>query len=499
MLVPIKDIKPNPYRDFDLYPYDEEQIENLILSYQDNGDFGVLPARPNGTGSTYELAAGHHRLEAMRRLKFKEADLKIGDYDDDQMINIMVDENAKQMGQNSAAILDSVCASIRRIAYITLTGEWSTLPEFWQGVFTDDGDKPSKKSFDTTRGQIESGAGVGWKIVLNFLERRLTKTAVESALATIKGSDLHGSIVGKVQERIEQERKEAERAAEAARKEAERIAKERVEAKERARKEQEAYQRKIEELERKRKDAERAAKEAKERHQREEAERRAREHAAKKKAEEEQQRANEELRRKREAEAEKMAREMEQNRQRAQATADRRREAGARAGKASAATKTPEHKFDTRVAQLFKNDYQLNLFRRAVTTGTLAQVLPSDRQYDLAKACVDWHKRNGVHLTEKSITDWLTNQLDKFLRHDRKVSKEERDLALKESADRRILRAYDDMRDALTKISSSCAVLKEEYGRYPSGSTPPINTSVKERIPEVIRDLSRLRDRLSQV
>lgn len=30
-------------------------------------------------------------------------------------------------GQNSAAMLDSVCAAIRRIAYLTLTAEWKML------------------------------------------------------------------------------------------------------------------------------------------------------------------------------------------------------------------------------------------------------------------------------------------------------------------------------------------------------------------------------------
>jgi hypothetical protein len=40
-------------------------------------DAATRPVRalPQGWGFTYEIAAGHHRLEAMRRLGFKEADL----------------------------------------------------------------------------------------------------------------------------------------------------------------------------------------------------------------------------------------------------------------------------------------------------------------------------------------------------------------------------------------------------------------------------------------
>ncbi|MGO9462120.1 MAG: single-stranded DNA-binding protein [Rhodomicrobium sp.] len=78
----------------------------------------------HGIPGDYQLGAGHHRLEAQRRLGFNKADLKIGDYDDDQMIKIMIGENATQMGQNAAALIDSIGAVIHRIAYITLTAEW---------------------------------------------------------------------------------------------------------------------------------------------------------------------------------------------------------------------------------------------------------------------------------------------------------------------------------------------------------------------------------------
>lgn len=488
MLVPIKDIKPNPYRDFELYPYDEEQIENLMESYRSNGDFGVLPARSNGTGHTYELAAGHHRLEAMRRLKLKDADLKVGDYDEDQMINIMVDENSKQMGQNSAAFLDSVCAAIRRIAYLTLTLDHSA--QLCRVVYPD-----GKHAFEKAREAIEGGRGVGRDVIARYLDGRLPTGKIETALATIKSSDLHLALINKVKERIEQERKEAEKAAEAARKEAERIAAERAEAKERARKEQEAYQRKIEDLERKRKAAEQAAKEAKERHKREEEERKARELAAKQKAEEEQRRANEELRRKREAEAEKAAREMEKNRAAAEAAAKQRRDAEQRASSASSQTKAkaPAVKFDTSVANLFKNDHQLELFRKIVTTGAIADILEYGRQRDAAKACIAWCQKVKGRITEAGISEWCSIELNKFMKASRNISKEQEHDATVANATLRIERAAERLRAAIVQLLSEAHRLTEEYGNFPDKSRiPELPRSVAENIPATIKVLERL-------
>ena len=54
----------------------------------------------------------------------------------------MVDENSKQMGQNSAALLDSVAAVLRRVSYIALTHEWEDLPEFWRVWFATEDGKP---------------------------------------------------------------------------------------------------------------------------------------------------------------------------------------------------------------------------------------------------------------------------------------------------------------------------------------------------------------------
>jgi len=78
-------------------------------------------------------------------------------------------------------------AAIRRIAYLTLTSEWDKSAEFCRLIYSDE------NGFNRARGLIENGQGVGRDVISRYLERRLSKTAIESALATIKSSDLHPS------------------------------------------------------------------------------------------------------------------------------------------------------------------------------------------------------------------------------------------------------------------------------------------------------------------
>lgn len=199
MLVPINNIVKNPYRNLDLYPIKVDHVDELATSFEANGDFGTLPARLNNAG-LYEIACGHHRLAAMQKLGFNEVDLKISALDDDQMIGIMIDENSKQHAWNSAATLDSVCAAMERISYITLTMEWGISPETGRDLFDS-----SERAFQVARGAIEAGDGIGFDILKKYLNGRVKKLQLESALAQIKGSNLYSEIIAKVKARILEE------------------------------------------------------------------------------------------------------------------------------------------------------------------------------------------------------------------------------------------------------------------------------------------------------
>ena len=95
--IEISTIAANPYRNFSIYPMDKSQVTSLASSFDEVGDFGVLPVRlaayHHDDGSEYELAAGHHRLAAMREMGVTHVDVKVEDYDDDDMVKVMALEN----------------------------------------------------------------------------------------------------------------------------------------------------------------------------------------------------------------------------------------------------------------------------------------------------------------------------------------------------------------------------------------------------------------------
>lgn len=502
MLVDIKKLKPNPYRDFDLYPYDEEQVEKLMDSYKANLDFGVLPARPNGSGDTYEIAAGHHRLEAMRRLRWKEIDIKIEDYDDDQMVQIMVDENSKQMGQNAAAVLDSVCAAIQRIAYVTLTADWATLGEFSQGLYN------SERGFETARGQIESGEGVGRSLIESYLLGRLSERTIRSTLLTIKSGDLHAKIIARVKGRVEAEtaeaRRKAEAAAAAAKRAAEQAERERRAAEEKAAAEAAEHRKRIEKIERERDAARKAAVDAKAQRDREVAQAKQRELAAR--AAEERRRAdaqakaNEELRRKREMEAARLAKDMERNKKAAEQVGASTRRAQGAATQTKARADAIAVKFDERCARLFKHDSHLDYFRERVTGGAIGESLPFENQLPLAKAIIEYGSSTKQELTRTLIAEFLGFQLKQFLRSTQKVLKEQ---AIRESSGARFIEEFQNLRKALGRAAGLAEDIEAQIDKHPNPRELPIEVypipAVINSIPNVVASLERLQKRITKL
>jgi ParB-like chromosome segregation protein Spo0J len=93
MKVKIKDLEPNPYRDMNNYPMDENKVKSLIESIQQTGFWDNILSRKNG--KKFQIAYGHHRLAAIREV-FKptdEVDIPVKELDDATMIKIMANEN----------------------------------------------------------------------------------------------------------------------------------------------------------------------------------------------------------------------------------------------------------------------------------------------------------------------------------------------------------------------------------------------------------------------
>ena len=153
-MIKLIDVVNNPYRDFKLDPINPETVQKMEDSIEELGFWGGLAVRKAGT--KYQLAFGHHRLEALRKLGWDKADLNVVKYDEDQMVRAMVVENATQRGAEGSAALDSVGGIIKRIGYLLLT-------ESDEGIAAQKflGSESTVQSRAKAREQFLAGNGIG--------------------------------------------------------------------------------------------------------------------------------------------------------------------------------------------------------------------------------------------------------------------------------------------------------------------------------------------------
>lgn len=117
-------IKANPYRDLDTYPILPEKVDALMRSISE-GDVGVWPriiARPCTGG--YEMAFGHHLLEAAKRLKVKNIPIIVAELNDERMVQYMGRENGEDYGSEFLILLNTWEGAVkhlratRRVAFV---------------------------------------------------------------------------------------------------------------------------------------------------------------------------------------------------------------------------------------------------------------------------------------------------------------------------------------------------------------------------------------------
>lgn len=119
MILKLKDILPNPYRDLKANPLIEGKILSLMDSINQTGFWDNVVVRKNAQGK-YELAYGHHRLAAAIRAGLKEADFIVKELTDTMMIQIMDNENRETYGSTPASLIESVKAVVMALAKGTI-------------------------------------------------------------------------------------------------------------------------------------------------------------------------------------------------------------------------------------------------------------------------------------------------------------------------------------------------------------------------------------------
>jgi hypothetical protein len=103
--VSLSQVRPNPHRDLHTYPWIEEKVATLMRSIEDVGFWAGIIGRQTDDG--YELAFGHHRVEAARRLGMAEVPLIIEALDDRRMLQFMGRENGEDYSANFLVMLNT--------------------------------------------------------------------------------------------------------------------------------------------------------------------------------------------------------------------------------------------------------------------------------------------------------------------------------------------------------------------------------------------------------
>ena len=192
MKVKVKDLLPNPFRDMENYPIDQEKVEYLINSIDETGFWDNILARKKD--DKFEIAYGHHRLVALQKIfqPDDEVDIPVKKISDETMIKIMANENNDLWGTN-IKIIDETVRVVRQ--YIERRYIFKNIPPRKPGSHSFkafDGlplPEPKETKHSIIAWQISNWLGRGWpeRRVYHSLERlelikegKLDREAVES-------------------------------------------------------------------------------------------------------------------------------------------------------------------------------------------------------------------------------------------------------------------------------------------------------------------------------
>lgn len=103
--VSVTSIDANPHRDLDTYPWIESKVEALSRSIDAVGLWEGIIVRP--VGKRYQLAFGHHRLEAAKRNGITKVRVIVRDLSDQQMLEFMGRENGEDYSTDFLVMLNS--------------------------------------------------------------------------------------------------------------------------------------------------------------------------------------------------------------------------------------------------------------------------------------------------------------------------------------------------------------------------------------------------------
>lgn len=118
MRIAVKNLRPNPFRHLERYPIDQLKVDALKKSIRETSFWDNVLVRPskNGHAGEFELAYGHHRYIALKKLGVEKIDVPCRDLDDTTMAKIMAYENQEEWGTNAKVEMETIRSIVEGFA-----------------------------------------------------------------------------------------------------------------------------------------------------------------------------------------------------------------------------------------------------------------------------------------------------------------------------------------------------------------------------------------------
>lgn len=118
MKIAVKNLRPNPFRHLERYPIDDIKVDALKKSIKETTFWDNVLVRPatNGHAGDFELAYGHHRYIALKKLGVDTIDVPCRKLDDTTMAKIMAYENQEEWGTNAKVEMETIRSIVEGFA-----------------------------------------------------------------------------------------------------------------------------------------------------------------------------------------------------------------------------------------------------------------------------------------------------------------------------------------------------------------------------------------------